>query len=216
MPHEPDLLSLLADRFRAHPWHGVSIGDKAPHVVTAYIEIVPTDTVKYELDKTTGILKVDRPQLFSNVCPTLYGLVPQTYCAESVGELCAQRTGRVGIHGDGDPLDICVLTEKNIPRGDILLRARPIGGLRVIDNNEADDKIIAVLERDLYFGPFNNLGDCPAPIIDRLKHYFRTYKEDPNTAASPTKVVAVYDADEAREVINRAQADYQRHFVRPG
>src|SRR5262249_40102438 len=107
-----DLLSLLAGRFRAHPWHGVSIGDKAPHVVTAYIEIVPTDTVKYELDKTTGILKVDRPQRFSNVCPSLYGLVPQTYCAEEVGELCAKRTGRAAIRGDGDPLDICVLTEK--------------------------------------------------------------------------------------------------------
>jgi inorganic pyrophosphatase len=217
MPDQPpDLLELLASRFRAHPWHGVSIGDKAPHVVTVYIEIVSTDTVKYELDKTTGILKVDRPQRFSNVCPSLYGLLPQTYCAEAVAELCEQRTGRTGIHGDGDPLDICVLTEKTFPHGDIILRAHPIGGLRVIDNNEADDKIIAVMEGDLYFGAAKDLSDCPTPIIDRLKHYFMTYKEDPNTTRSPTKVVAVYDADEAREVITRSQTDYRRHFVRPG
>ena len=76
-----ELFGLL---FQAHPWHGVSIGPEAPRVVTAYIEIVPTDTVKYEIDKSSGHLKVDRPQQFSNVCPTLYGFIPQTYCGERV------------------------------------------------------------------------------------------------------------------------------------
>jgi inorganic pyrophosphatase len=138
--------------FKAHPWHGVPIGEDAPAIVTAYIEIVPTDTVKYEIDKITGYLKVDRPQKFSNVCPTLYGLIPQTLCAEQVGALCAERTGRPGIMGDGDPLDICVLTEKTIPCGDILLRAIPIGGLRTIDSHAADDKIIAVMQHDAMYG----------------------------------------------------------------
>ena len=76
-----ELFGLL---FQAHPWHGVSIGPEAPRVVTAYIEIVPTDTVKYEIDKPSGHLKVDRPQQFSNVCPTLYGFIPQTFCGERV------------------------------------------------------------------------------------------------------------------------------------
>src|SRR5215813_4522493 len=71
------LMGLL---FRAHPWHGVTIGKNAPAVVTTFIEVVPSDTVKYELDKATGILKVDRPQKFSNVCPTLYGFIPRTFC----------------------------------------------------------------------------------------------------------------------------------------
>ena len=75
--------------FQAHPWHGVPIGPDAPHVVTAYIEIVPTDTVKYEIDKLTGLLKVDRPQKYSNFCPSLYGFVPQTLCTDSVAALCA-------------------------------------------------------------------------------------------------------------------------------
>jgi inorganic pyrophosphatase len=131
---------------RAHPWHGVAIGPNAPAVITTYIEVVPSDTVKYELDKATGILKVDRPQKFSNVCPTLYGLIPRTFCGEHVGRFCAEKIGRSGIKGDGDPLDICVLTEKTIPRGDLLLQAIPIGGLRMIDKNEADDKIIAVMQ----------------------------------------------------------------------
>src|SRR5262245_42724509 len=121
------LWTLLGVLFKSHPWHGVAIGPEAPEVVSAYIEIVPTDTVKYELDKITGHLKVDRPQRYSNICPSLYGLIPQTFCSEKTAELCSQRTGRRDIQGDGDPLDICVLTEKEITHGDILLRARPIG-----------------------------------------------------------------------------------------
>ena len=72
--------------FKRNPWHGVSLGAEAPDVVTCYIEIVPTDTVKYELDKATGHLKIDRPQKYSSVCPTLYGLLPQTYCGAQVAD----------------------------------------------------------------------------------------------------------------------------------
>src|SRR5258708_33798139 len=105
---------LLGLRLRAHPWHGVALGKEAPDKVTVYIEIVPTDTVKYELDKVTGLLRIDRPQLFSNVCPALYGLLPQTYCGERVAEFCAERTGLKNINGDGDPLAIGVLTGTDI------------------------------------------------------------------------------------------------------
>src|SRR5215217_7944694 len=96
-----ELMGLL---FRAHPWHGVPIGDDAPGIVTCYIEVVPSDTVKYEIDKQSGLLKLDRPQRFSNVCPALYGLIPQTHCATHVAALAAERTGRPGLAGDGDPL----------------------------------------------------------------------------------------------------------------
>src|SRR5215207_7245711 len=106
------LNELLAQLFQAHPWHGVTPGGDAPAEVKAYVEIVPTDGVKYELDKATGHLRVDRPQRFSSFCPTPYGFIPQTYCGDRVGELCAERTGRRGIRGDGDPMDICVLTER--------------------------------------------------------------------------------------------------------
>src|SRR5687767_2626917 len=180
---------------RAHLWHDVSIGDDAPRTVTAYVEIVPTDTVKYEMDKATGILRVDRPQQYSNVCPSLYGFLPRTLRAERVGALCEERTGRKGIVGDGDPMDVCVLTEKEIPHGDILVRAIPIGGLRMIDGNQADDKIVAVLEGDAVFGGFDEISRCPAGLVDRLRHYFLTYKQGPDRAQRVVEIAQVYDRE---------------------
>lgn len=208
-----DILGLM---FRAHPWHGISIGPDAPEVVNVYIEIVPTDTVKYELDKETGILKVDRPQKYSNVCPTLYGLIPQTLCAEHVGERTRQRTGRADIVGDGDPLDICVLTEKHFTHGDFLLHAIPIGGFRMIDGNEADDKIIAVMQQDAVFGGMNDLKAVPISTIERLRHYFLTYKDAPGAAQRKSEITHVYGRAEAHDIIRRSQEDYRAKYGQLG
>jgi len=199
--------------FSSHPWHGVPIGDKAPDVVTVYVEMVPTDTVKYELDKDTGLLRVDRPQKYSNVCPDLYGFVPRTYCDREVAALCAGRTGRPGLIGDGDPLDICVLTEKQIAHGNILVQAIPIGGLRMLDGNEVDDKLVAVLFEDAVFGGFREIGDCPHVLLDRLRHYFLTYKQGPDDPHRACEITDVYGRDEAHEVIRRSVADYERRFA---
>jgi inorganic pyrophosphatase len=204
--------ALMGLLFKGHPWHGVPIGDDAPNVLTTYIEIVPTDTIKYELDKVLGHLKVDRPQKFSNLCPTLYGLVPQTYCSTRVAEFCEERTGREGIIGDADPLDICVLSEKSISHGDILLRAIPIGGLRMIDENEADDKIIAVMEGDAVYGEWTDIDRCPSKLVDRLVHYFLTYKDVPGNEQRSCEITHVYGRDEAFEVIRRANEDYLAQF----
>jgi inorganic pyrophosphatase len=209
------LSQLMGLLFKAHPWHGVPIGKDAPTVVTSYIEIVPTDTVKYEIDKLTGHLKIDRPQKYSNICPTLYGFIPRTFCAERVGALCAERIGQSGIIGDGDPLDICVLTEKTIPRGDILLQAIPIGGLRMIDRNEADDKIIAVMQGDAVYGGWRDISECPSVLIERLKHYFLTYKDAPGSSERRCEITRVYDRQEAYEVIRRSQEDYTARFGDP-
>lgn len=208
---------------RLHPWHGVTNGAQCPQLLTAYIELTPTDTVKYEIDKTSGILKIDRPQKYSNICPTLYGFIPQTYCHQHTANFCMQQTQRTNLIGDGDPLDICVFTEKQITRGDILLQAIPIGGLRLIDNNEVDDKIIAVLKNDLVFGNFTNITHLSQALIDRLCHYFLTYKDLPNFAPqhntnpeiTPTRKVeidAIYDAQTAHKVIQHSIMDYNQHF----
>ena len=198
--------------YRAHPWHGIFIGSEAPVIVAAYIEIVPTDTVKYEMDKVTGILKVDRPQKYSNSCPTLYGFIPQTYCGERHGAYTAQQSGRPNLVGDGDPLDICVLTEKVIPRGDILLHAIPIGGLQLIDQNEADDKIIAVLQADELFGKYKTIEDCPPGFLDRLRHYFLTYKQPPGEAERRIEITRIYGKKEAYKVIDVCRQDYQTNY----
>ncbi|HZN01637.1 MAG TPA: inorganic pyrophosphatase [Pyrinomonadaceae bacterium] len=198
--------------FQAHPWHGVSPGAKTPELVNAYIEIVPTDAVKYELDKASGHLRVDRPQRFSSMSPTLYGFIPQTYCGREVAELCEQRTGRVGIEGDKDPMDICVLSEKAFAHGSFFLLARPIGGLRMIDGNQADDKIIAVLDSDLAYGKFDEIGDVPQGLVDRLKHYFLSYKQLPSEKEKRVEIIDVYDRTEALDVITRSLRDYESEF----
>jgi inorganic pyrophosphatase len=200
--------------FKPHPWHGIPIGDDAPRTLTCFIEIVPTDTVKYELDKETGYLKVDRPQKFSNICPSLYGFIPQTYCGERVGAFSGMRTGRQGVVGDGDPMDICVLTEKAISHGDIILKAIPIGGLRMIDGAEADDKIIAVLQDDAMYGGWRDLHDAPSALVERLRHYFLTYKQAPGAAPPRVEITHVYDRNEAYDVINHSRADYEAHFAK--
>src|SRR6185503_13567840 len=127
--------------------------------------------MKYEVDKLTGYLKIDRPQRGSAQPPTLYGFVPRTYCGDKVSALA-----KGAKRGDGDPLDICVLSERAIARNEILLRARVIGGLQMIDNGEADDKIIGVLENDYVWGKARDVRDVPAVLIERLRHYFLTYK----------------------------------------
>jgi inorganic pyrophosphatase len=206
---------LLARLFQAHPWHGVAPGADAPATVNAYIEIVPTDAVKYELDKPSGHLRVDRPQRFSSMCPTPYGFIPQTFCGDRVAELCESRTGRTGIRGDGDPMDICVLTERPAAHGDFFVRARPIGGLRMIDGAEADDKIIAVLESDVTYGHIQEIADAPPGLIDRLRHYFLSYKQLPQDAPRRVEIADVYDRTEAEDVIRRSIQDYRARYGSP-
>jgi inorganic pyrophosphatase len=198
--------------FKPHPRHGVHIGKDAPETVTAFIEIVPTNTVKYEIDKASGYLRIDRPQLYSSICPALYGFIPQTYCAEQVAALCSERTNRDGLVGDGDPLDICVLMEKTVSHGDILLKATPIGGLRMLDGNEADDKIIAVLKGDALYGDLKDVADCPIKVTNRLRHYFLTYKDAPGAASRKAEITHIYGREEAYDVIRRSQIDYVRHY----
>ena len=202
---------LMGLRYKSHPWHGVFIGKNAPEELTAFIEVVSTDTVKYEIDKESGYLRVDRPQKFSNVVPALYGFIPQTFCGEKVGEYCVLKSGKKGIVGDGDPIDICVLTEKNLAHGDLLVNARPIGGFRMIDGNQADDKIIAVLRNDTVYGHFRDISEVPKIVIQRLEHYFLTYKDMPGEDRD-TEIAGTYDVKEAHEVIMRSVIDYNNKF----
>ncbi len=176
-------------------------------VVTAYIEITPFDVIKYELDKTSGLLKVDRPQQSSSSPPTLYGLIPRTYCGERVAAL-----SNATDHGDGDPLDICVFSERPISSSDIIMSARVIGGLRMIDGGEADDKIVGVLANDPIYAETNDLGDLPHLLTQRLEHYFLTYKQIPGKQVD-VSIEKQYGRDEAHRVIEAAMADYEESFL---
>lgn len=193
--------------FRPHPWHGLEVGPDPPEVLHAYIEITPFDLMKYEVDKVSGYLRVDRPQRSSAQHPALYGFVPRTYCGERVRRL-APRARR----GDGDPLDICVLSERAIARNEIIVRGRVIGGLQMIDGGEADDKIISVLENDYVWGGARNVSDVPPVLVERLQHYFLTYKLVPGQRAQ-SRIASVYGRVHALKVVRAAMADYDDTFA---
>ena len=193
-------------RWRPHPWHGFEAGDDIPHIVNAYIEMTPFDAVNYEVDKTTGYLRVDRPQLTSSMTPTLYGFIPQTYCAARVQELSP--TSKCG---DGDPLDICVITERPINRGEVILRARVIGGIQMVDHGEADDKIIAILDNDQFWKTANDVEDIPPALLERLRHYFETYKLIPGQP-SDVHIEKIYRREHALAVIEASMEDYTEQY----
>ncbi len=192
-------------RWRPHPWHGLSLGIDPPRRLHAYIELTPFDRVKYEVDKETGYLRVDRPQRTSAQPPSLYGFIPRTYCGQRVGELSPAR------RGDADPLDICVISERPIQRSEVILNARVVGGLQMIDNDEADDKIIAVLENDLIWQDIQDIADLPPILVERMRHYFLTYKLIPGEE-SQISIEQVYGVDHALEVVNASIADYEHEF----
>lgn len=192
-------------RWRPHPWHGLSIGANAPEVVNGYIEITPFDWMKYEVDKETGYLRIDRPQRASSLPPSLYGFIPRTYCGAKIATLAGTR------RGDGDPLDICVLSERPIQRSEILVSARVLGGLRMIDHDEADDKIIGVLDNDPFYEGVDDLANLSSLQVERLRHYFATYKLVPGEE-SKISIDLVYGREQALAVIRASMEDYSDEF----
>jgi inorganic pyrophosphatase len=194
-------------RWRPHPWHGLDVGPKPPSLVHAFIEITPFDLIKYEVDKATGYLRVDRPQRSSSLPPSLYGFIPRTYCASRVGALSGG-----GRHGDGDPLDICVLSERPISRAEVIMNARVVGGILMVDRGEADDKIIAILDNDSFWSEVRDIKDLPEILIERLRHYFATYKLIPGDPTAHVSIESVYGAEHAFTVVQAAIQDYEEVY----
>jgi inorganic pyrophosphatase len=193
-------------RYRPHPWHGLATGPEPPGLLTAYIEITPFDLIKYEVDKHSGYLRVDRPQRGSSHPPALYGFIPRTYCDHGVHQLSP-----TSMRGDGDPLDICVLSERPIARSEILVRARVVGGLQMVDDGDADDKIIAVLDNDYVYGSARDIADLPQVLVERLQHYFATYKLVPERP-NQVRIEQVYGREQALKVVDASIRDYEAAF----
>jgi inorganic pyrophosphatase len=189
-------------KWRPHPWHGLEVGSSPPTRVNAYIEITPFDLIKYEVDKNTGYLRVDRPQRTSSQPPALYGFIPRTYCGAQIAALCPG-----ALRGDGDPLDICVISERPITRAELIVPARVVGGIQLLDRGEADDKIVAVLEGDYVWSAVTDITDLPRILVERLQHYFSTYKLVPG-ADLQINVQQVYGLEHAVRVIEASIADY--------
>ncbi len=191
---------------RPHPWHGLEIGPDAPQKVRAYIEMTPNDEVKYEIDKKTGYLSLDRPLRASSQLPSLYGFIPQTYCANRVAALMDKAE-----IGDGDPLDICVFSERPITRSEIIVNVCVIGGVPMLDDGEADDKIIAIVEQDSIWGKITDISEFSEILVERVKHYFLTYKLIPGKE-NRVEIGEAYGREHAEAVIQASIADYQEKF----
>ncbi len=194
-------------KWRPHPWHGLDIGPDAPRVVNAFLEITQFDSVKYEIDKVTGYLTVDRPQAGASLPPTGYGFIPRTFCAEAVASLSPRAR-----QGDEDPLDICLISERPVNRAEVILPAKVVGAIKTIDQGKADDKIVAVLKNDAFWNAVEDIHDLPPALIRRLEHYFLTYKSLPDNKTE-VSLEGIADADHARRIIQAAAADYTRRFT---
>lgn len=194
-------------RWRPHPWHGLEVGPNPPRLIHAFIEISPFDLVKYEVDKVTGYLRVDRPQRTSSQPPALYGFIPRTFCGARVASMMPRAK-----RGDGDPLDICVLSERPITKSEVIVNVRVIGGLPMLDDGEADDKIIGVLATDNIWSHVEDLDELPRALVQRLVHYFTTYKVMPGETTQQISIDGMYGRTQAEKVIEAAIADYNEEY----
>ncbi len=171
----------------SNPWHTVNIGVDAPGIVNGIIEIPRGTRAKYELDKDSGLLKLDRVLYASMYYPANYGFIPKTYC------------------DDGDPLDILVLSQITIVPM-CIVSAKVIGVMRMLDQGEHDDKIIAVAENDMSVNHYNDISELPDHFIIELRNFFEDYKK---LEKKTVQVKEFQNAELAREIVKQSIFDYK-------
>jgi inorganic pyrophosphatase len=172
------------------PWHTVEVGENAPNVVNGIIEIPKNSRAKYEMDKASGLLKLDRVLYSSMFYPANYGFIPQSYC------------------GDKDPLDILILSQVTVVPM-CIVSAKVIGVMHMLDKGDMDDKIIAVAEHDMSVNHINDISELPAHFLIELKNFFEEYTKLENKTVH---VADFQNAEAARKVIVQSQLDYIQYM----
>lgn len=173
-----------------HPWHDVDVGDSAPEIVSVIIEVPKGSKNKYELDKKSGLLKLDRVLYSSVHYPANYGFIPQSYC------------------DDHDPLDVLVLGQLEVVPLTIM-HARPIGVMKMLDQGEVDDKIIAVHANDPEYADYRSISELPPHRMREVQRFFEDYKVLENKSV---KVEGFFDREEALKVVESALTLYQKNL----
>ncbi|KAF3620733.1 soluble inorganic pyrophosphatase PPA1-like isoform X1 [Capsicum chacoense] len=187
--NERILSSLSRRSVAAHPWHDLEIGPEAPNVFNVVIEITKGSKVKYELDKKTGLIKVDRVLYSSVVYPQNYGFIPRTLCE------------------DNDPMDVLVLMQEPVLPG-CFLRARAIGLMPMIDQGEKDDKIIAVCADDPEYRHYTNIDQLPPHRLAEIRRFFEEYKKNENKEVAVDEFLPPNTAAEAIQYSMDLYAEY--------
>ena len=172
-----------------HPWHQVEMFPESPDILPAIIEVPKGSQIKYELDKKSGLVRVDRILYSAVHYPANYGFIPQTYC------------------DDNDPLDILVLGQESVSPL-CIMRARPIGVMKMIDGGESDDKIIAIHEDDPQYNCYHHIDDLPPHTLKTLKRFFEDYKI---LEQKEVRIESFLGPDKAKDIIRQAQAYYQQN-----
>ncbi len=175
----------------SNPWHTVNIGKNSPDIINGIIEIPRGTRAKYELDKESGLLKLDRVLYTSMYYPANYGFIPKTYC------------------DDNDPLDILVLSQITIVPM-CIVSAKVIGAMRMLDGGEHDDKIIAVAENDMSVNHFNDISELPKHFINELRSFFEDYKKLEN---KEVKVKEFQNAEIAKQIVKQSILDYKELVI---
>ena len=177
-----------------HPWHGIEPGSQAPEIVDCVIEVPRGSRNKYELDKKSGLLRLDRVLYSAVFYPANYGFIPRTYC------------------DDSDPLDILVLGQESVVPM-CIMTARPIGVMQMIDQDEEDDKIIAIHEHDPAFSHFRDINQLPIHTLDELQNFFEDYKK---LEKKHVRIERFKGCEDAQEIVSLSMKLYERTFNADG
>jgi inorganic pyrophosphatase len=173
-----------------NPWHDVKVGDNAPEIVNGIIEIPKGSRAKYELDKETGMIMLDRVLSSPMYYPANYGFIPKTYC------------------DDNDPLDILVLCQEDL-YPNTLVEAKVIGVMHMIDGGEGDDKIIAVAKNDPAVRDYNELDELPGLLKEEIEIFFADYKK---LEKKTVEITGFGGREKALQVVNQSIIDYNKKF----
>ncbi len=194
-------METVTDVQRSHPWHGIDPVVRESDRIRVFIETIQFDTMKYEMDRSTGLLMVDQPLQMSSLPPYPYGFVPRSYCGPLVAAICEVSSS------DQSPMDIFVLSERSILERGVIAEVRLVGGFPVLENGRADDKLIAILARDGVLGGVSDVDGVPIASLDRIIHFLRG-----DSMSDAVEVGDPYGRARAERLLDAAFEDYRNVF----
>ena len=193
---EDEAASEVTRSHQKHPWHGLD-PQVQDYRLRVYIENVPYDEVKYEVDQDSGLLKIDQPLQTSSLPPYAYGFIPRTLCGSRVARLTNRK------RGDKAPLDVFVLSERSLRTPGVIADVRLVGGIRVRDENLVDDKLLTILASDAALSGIDDIDALPIYMVERISHFLSE-----SSLLGSCQIGDPFDRTRARGLLSAALQDY--------